>query len=525
MPKIPGISYQGKSPEPVSSGSGFTTPAKDNTGAALTNLGSSLNDLGSYLEDSYQQSVAAKEVSQAQKELQDFTSRLKFGSTDPETGERIAPPPPDQHESLYQEEVSRLSDRAGNALSGKALRIFDGEFVPFSQKHGVVVKEHAMELYNNYIQTNNDEALRQDAINFVNASDTDKPGIKEKALGSIDRMVAQGVITPEQGWTKKKLFIDDSAKGSFYRVLDQNPQAAIMALKNGEFGSDLPADTQEVLTHKAYERMFTNTQRANAELDRQHKLAEWDQKERQDSTGKDLITLWSQRKLTPQAVEDNSANLSFEQKKFFLKAATGQGDVIVNPAVLADLKIKALSGMDVKDEAVKQAVAGNISVQEVSSLLDNMNSYGVTTKAANFFKRGEDYIDLNFKEKMEKGVLGASERYAEAKSQWMDWAKENPKATTEQAQKAYKDIVQHTTLIDFSTMAHNFPVPKDIEGGRANLKPDDPTTKDKILEAARTNEALYNAKQRSRAEFLREKSNIGRWLRALPVAPSQKVQE
>lgn len=531
MPKIPSISYERPGGGAVANRAvGTAVPGGGATGEAISQLGQQIQHLGSFLEESYQDSKAAQFTADAQKELQDFSFGLKYGGQDPETGTAVAPLPPDQHEEAFRNKVDEINDRAGSELGGRSLRLFDGEFAPFVNRHEIAVKTNAMEVYQNQIQANTDDALQKQAVSYVNAeTDLEKFYIHSAATSMVDRMVKQGVWTAEQGRARREKFTDDSESGSFYKLMENNPEVAIAALEGGEFDK-LNAEKKEVLRYKAYERSYTLVQRENAQLERERRLQERDEKKVQEDTAKTGFELITKNKLAPDWVIENRGNLKVEDYKYFLFAASGKGDIVSDVGIRSDLYLRSAKGEDVITETVGQMRRGRLSQTDGMHIIENALKEGVTSKAQNWRKSGTQYIEQSLAPNAFTATPADKQKRAEAAQEWIEWADQHPKATHDEATTQYKDITGRYQLVDMAEQAFARPVPKFIKGGRATLDMGQP---DNVLEslgqAQKENVRRYKAKLISKDEYDREKALIGRWgsdaveaKKLLGVKPTEK---
>lgn len=514
MPKIPGIDYnENRVPGPVETS--LVTPEQRGAavGHGMQQLGVSLQNLTNTVYDVYQDSVAAKVTTQAQKRLQDFAISLKSGSIDPDTGEKLAPPPPEDHEDLYNKEVEKVRQEAEGKLGGRGLQSFSQDFNNFSMRHGLVVKENALHAYNAEIQANSDEALQQDAVNFVDADALTKGSIQAAAFDRIDRLQKAGVYTPQEALARRRQFTDDASVGSIIKMMKSSstgPDDVVRAIDSGEF-HDLPADKQQHWRSRAIEEGDRNLRRQIMDEEHQESKRRRDEHETQQGTFKDLYTDLINKKLTPGQVIENEENLSPEHYKILLDATSGRGTTHSDPHILSNLLVRASKGEDVVNEATGAAAHGLLTADDMKGIINHVDHEGVALESANVYKTGKGYIHETMKDI--PGVPNPAQQVnrANALREWTDWVKTHPKATVEEGRKISENIVHSYNLVNFDQTSIGTRLPRFLDGGRMDLSPDAPGAFDKLQRAWKATEAAHDAGQIDDQEYRSEMETFTRW--------------
>jgi hypothetical protein len=464
MPRIPGIQYTAEAPGP----SNVSAVPNTGLGQGLQELGRGLTQIGDVLKDQYDQSQANEASQGAQKQLNDFSLQLQSGSQDPETGEPIAPPPPEEHEELYNKEVERLNGFYGDKLSGRALRIFSTNFTEFSNRQNLVVKKGAIDTLQESARSKNDAALQQNASLFVDAGELMKPELKRQAMENIDRLEAQRVYTPAQALAARKNWVHDTSVGSMMKIMKQAPLDVVQAIDRGEF-DELPVDERVKYRNAALEQDRSNILRANAEADRLDRLEHKKQLQVQDETFKDYTDRNAQGTLTPEWVQSNRDNFSKEDYAKAMKRASGEEEHPSNRQVHADLVFRAGNGEDVAAEAKSQYIAGNLDVSDFKGIVNDYQANSASAKLNNWTKSGATFISTAIVPPNDLNNPAAKVVAAEAIQDWYNWAAAHPKATPQQAQEESRRIVNERMLIKISSLALSQRFPRYMEGDRSNV--------------------------------------------------------
>lgn len=527
MGRLPGIDF-GQQASGIQEQAPRVSPSSASNGGALAELGQSLRTMSDYVIKSYQEGSAQKTLADAQSQLQGLAQTLKYGQED-ENGERKMIPP-DQHDEIYRKEVERIQKTAQKGLHGRGYQLFDGEFRSFADRQGLSVTANSIEMMHAESKVVTDENLHNFSNNFVNADNLEKPQVQKNAYDLVDRMVQNGVLTPEEGLSRKRKFIDDAQTGSFLKMVKQKdgPKAAILAIDSGEF-KDLPADRQQVLRNMALNEEERQIRLANMKSDRAELLERRAEAKVNKDTAKDGYELMNKTNadgspmLTPDWVVANRTNLSVEHYKFFLDVAAGRHEVTVpNHAVLADLTLRAASGEDVSQETVTQANNRAIRTQDLTHVLGIMTTQSSVIGAKNWQKNFTEEIKTAF------GPLQGDDpatkvRAAQAISEWNSWLQENPKATREDAEKEKEAIKKSHLLLNFESLRSTYPLPRYLDETatginlRGKIEPAQyQKAHDALKKAAATALELRNANKISESEFRREMARINKFSNAIP---------
>lgn len=505
MPKIPGISYDQQAPGALDFTKARGTEFGSQSAEGMQQLGNTLGNITTALYETYQDSKGSKAVSDAQAQIQEFTHKLKFGSTD-ETGKPIPPPDPETHEELYKKEVDRISKEAENNLSGRGLNVFNSEFRSYSQKQGFAIKENAAELYRSRIQAYSDESLDQDAVSFVEANELTKPQIHAGAMNRIAALEKSGFYSPQEGLARRKRFVEESEVGSILKLVRTDPDAAASAIQAGEF-KNLPAEKQQRYLDVALNASDRQVRQRNAEMDRQEAENRRQDAEVQKETAKQGFSLLydkSGSKLTPQWVEDNRDSLTVEHYHVFARAATGRSESGTSPEVLSSLMLRAHQGKDVIPEATSAAARQLISVSELSSIINTASQEGIVASSENFFKRGKSYLTESLKP--DAAATGfEKDMAAKAFDDWYDWSKAHPNASQAEAKKEYQAIANEAKATNLDNLQITQMVPRYLKGGRAEV------SYERLQQAFQDTKKAFEAGEIDRYQYQRQSDILLQW--------------
>lgn len=526
MGNIPGI-RRGPSVGPVDGGAQIVRPAEDNTGSALAQLGGVVRQVGNDLGESFQKTKAQSAIAGAQKRLQDFAFTLKNGSVDPETGQLKAPPDPDKHDELFNQEAQRIKDAAGNDLSGTALRMFDSEFEPFSQRQGLQVRADALDIYKGQIGTVSDETLAQLARNHVNEGEIGKGVIRSTAEKLIQSRVAEGVWTPAQGYARQKQFDNDSLKGSFLKIVNSGmagPGDAIKAIRNGEF-NHLPADDLARMEVQAMTKQMHNVDLSVKLEDRAWTRRQRNKQIADEESFREGLDLLNKDKLSDEWLAKNRNRLSNEHYKLFGDANAGRGSMgDPDVEVLTDLKRRAYLGEDVIADATALAASDTrmIRVQDLNDIIKISSEKGGSLDQQNWMKNGTAEIDAAFKTAREKDPV-VNIITGDAMREWHQYGVEHPDATpTERAEKL-REIKANYLSRDLTNTIRAQRAPKLLKGGKAAMKSSDPEGSWALIQQAKFDTDDAHARgEMSDDEYRFEMDNFAKVGRAFDAAIQKK---
>lgn len=527
MGNIPGI-RRGPSVGPVDGGAQIVRPAEDNTGSALAQLGGVVRQVGNDLGESFQKTKAQSAIAGAQKRLQDFAFTLKNGSVDPETGQLKAPPDPDKHDELFNQEAQRIKDAAGNDLSGTALRMFDSEFEPFSQRQGLQVRADALDVYKGQIGTVSDETLAQLARNHVNEGEIGKGVIRSTAEKLIQSRVAEGVWTPAQGYARQKQFDNDSLKGSFMKIVNSGmagPGDAIKAIRNGEF-NHLPADDLARMEVQAMTKQMHNVDLSVKLEDRAWTRRQRNKQIANEESTREGTDLMLKDQLSEEWLAKNRNRLSPEHYKLFSEEFAGRGPVgEPNPQALADLTRRAILGEDVMEDALIAREVRDIRTEDLLSITRISAEKGGALSQQNWRKNGAEELDQAFGRRSTTDPTAAIVA-GDAMREWHQYAVEHPEAKEAERAAKLEEIKISYLRKDYSNTLRAQRAPKLLPGGKSALKTSDPEGTWALVQKAYddTNEAHAKGEM-SDSEWKFEMENIGKIGKSLKPLIEKKKKE
>lgn len=174
------------------------------------------------------------------------------------------------------------------------------------------------------------------------------------------------------------------------------------------------------------------------------------EKDVQDATSKAGDQLVAEGKLNATWIEANRERLSAEDFRYFYKELNGGGEAGSEPKnllVYADLRERASYGQDIRDDARAALTHGDIRREDYNLLLSE-----VEADRSGWYDRGVDYISTSASVSDINPDPAAAQRKASMLDDWSEWSQQNPKATDDQAEGAYRRIVIEYALIDYEQM-------------------------------------------------------------------------
>jgi hypothetical protein len=508
MPQIRELGYTEEAVGPVRRGS-YTGDDFGAQGArAVQELGNTVSVLTEKLGSNYMESQASRQLSDAQVELQRFTSDLQNGTADAD-GNSVAPPDPTQHARLYREKVESIRDRvtSQNFLSGGTTNLFNRQYDSFAEKQGIVVDQNALSKFRLGARSNLETTLEQQADTFVDADDLQKPGIQGTAFGEIDRAVQAGVLDENEARLMRKGFTNEVGRASLRKLIRTDSAAAIIALEGGEF-NELDAEETQKWIDVAQGQYERDLNKENAEAERMRIAHERDQREIEEKTAKVLWDMQSKGTLAPETVENHADNLTLDEYKSLVKASSGISDVRTNPLVYADLRVAAGQGADVRGAAKKAYQSGQLDRDSFEKLMGETETNSALAAKGNWYKRGKDTITMKMQPDAQIGDLVAQrDRMASALEDWQRWSTEHQNATPEEAERESKRLANDFSIVSREDLLLTKARPRFLRG--------DLNTPD-IANTVKATEEAFQKKQIDEFEFRRQMRLLDEWDRLLP---------
>lgn len=192
----------------------------------------------------------------------------------------------------------------------------------------------------------------------------------------------------------------------------------------------------------AQRRLLIEEERAFDRATRERKLT-------QDGASKEGDRLDAQGDLGSEWIEANRERLSSEDYRYFYRRLRGEGSSGPRDLDLyADLRLRAGRGEDVSDQARAALHAGQIDSPSYDRILGETEQ-----QWPGFYTRGVRFIETAAAPSAFSMDPAPKARMALMLEDWSEWARQNPKATDEQARETYMRIVQNRSLVDLLDLA------------------------------------------------------------------------
>lgn len=509
MPNIPGIRYNQSLAGPINQPQATPDAFGASAWRAAGNLGQEVADLGEQLKNNYDTSKASNYSAKAKKRIDDFTNVLQNGSAD-QDGNLIPAPDVSQHEELFSQELERINADAEQELgSGRAMSLFASDFSPYASKTEFEVKKNRLAKLKNESLAFLDEELDLYAKQFVDQDELKKPGIQRAALASIQRAVANGLISDTEAVIRIKKFNERVQTASFLKILNTDPIAAKRALQNGEFDS-FPPDTVERLMKTATDTYESNLRKEEMEANRLTREEEKAQREVEEQTAKDGWRMQAEGKLTPKWVMDNEDNLGEAKFKLLLDAASGRVEQQPDMGTYISLKYRASQGEDVRKEIIEAGNKKLLNISAINTLFSDVEQNSAGPAKDNKYRRGMRNLQTRLQSQIAKDDVNANHKAAQAMDAYQVWAAENPNALDEEhvrkVEALTEDAINGNTLERKSSKR----LPRYYEGTRATL------TREGVFKSLQKAKQLFKEGKISKAQLDIEAIEAAEWMPLFP---------
>jgi len=249
-----------------------------------------------------------------------------------------------------------------------------------------------------------------------------------------------------------------------------------------------------------------------ADAQRIQMMNERAQKKAAETVSKNGDLLLANGQLTADWIEAHRNTMDPSDYRYFYRAMSGEGDAPRNPMIYADLRERAGSGADVRDEARSALQRGAIRIGDYNTVLNE-----VEQERPGWYKRGSQFISTSAAVSDLNPDPAAAQRKARMLDDWNAWATANPKATDQQAQAEYQRVVQEYAIVDQQNFTITKRAPRYLVGSRN--QPDIDATERQTVKA-------FKDGQIDQAEFERQAALLKEWRQALAhqVKPKQATQ-
>lgn len=489
-----------------------------NTGDVGVNLGpiaSALNDAANYVQQSdniRRSALVSASVASAAQELSEFSFYLKNGSQ-ADDGSLTAPPPAAQHQQLYQQRVKEINERNKNMFGDDegTYGAYESNFQKFALKESFSVREHASVVMRSEANANLEKAIETFADVAAGSDSVGRSLINNRVKEDIDRNVAIGALTPEQGFEKLNKYQSMLTRADVISGVRSDPTRTALGLLNGDFKTLSPEERQRWIdtaigeSDKQLREQMASVDRARVEQERAQKILETE-------TAKTGFELDIGKKLSVDWVAANRNKLAEDDYKYLLNRASGTGRGAAeksNVAAYAELREQAGRGVDVRQQAKAELFNGELSINDYTRIVGEVEENSVPGQLPTWYKRGVEYLQTALKTSDVNPNPAALQLQATVLDDFRDWADAHPNATHAEAQKTYREMAVDGNLLNYNKLSIALPKPRYLHGSRTS--PD--------LEASWLNtKKAYAAGELDAFEYKKQAQLINEWRKALETS-------
>lgn len=504
MPRLPGIPLQPSASLPSVQTNRQSVGAQAEARAAA-NIGQAIEKVSGVLTDVYVESQIDNRTAKATSKLNDYVERLKRGEI--RVGER--PADPLEFQQLFEAERDRVMEevREGMVIPGIGPdRKIQARMRQVTDRQLLEVKTFALDRFKEGTSVNALESMLEDSRNYVSATDMEKSAIEERVNATAAKLVNAGVWRPEEAYRHLKNWRVETETGSFLKLLNESPEAAIIAIKNGEFKRLGPEAEQKWL---ARAKSAKQEQERAAEAERRRRETE----ERtlkniaRDENFKRLLEKRDKGDLDRQEIYDNREDLKPDQFKTLLTAAR-EGVKTSDRDTYTKLYIAAHEGKDVSLEATNE-LGKKLTLDDYNRIMGVVSSESEAFKGRNIFKAGKEHLLTAFGSDELKGPMEA-QRKADALAVYQEITTNNPELF-----KTLTDVTKFANeLVDSARIASNrelgtLATMRLKQADARFYETDDEDEKVNLFYTAMVRtEGAYRQDQMSKLEYLAEKVKL-----------------
>lgn len=413
-------------------------PEDQNIGGALTQFGDALNQVTAHYDKLRRESLVDQATLEANSEIQTYAKYLDRGRTN-DDGSFEPPPDPLHANRMFQEKVKEVNESMRERIGDdRAHAVFQNNFQKLALPHAIAVQKMALDKQSAQVKADLDDAHLNTADQIAAASDPNvKASLRELVAGQRRRAVTAGVMTELDARKMEKKMEGQIAGAEIRMLIMEDPQKALTALASPDTWRMLPPD-----------------QRAN----------------------------WM--RIASQELERRT------------KAAQSHSD----PVVHSDLRIRAGRGENVIGLANTAYRNGRLSSAHFSQIMAEVESHQKSGGLPNVHKQWLNYVEKSVTG--EKVVsIAERQRAQEAVAEFMNYLRENPKATPADIEATARELVGRAGFMEGNAV--NMIPPRFMT--RGNI------TKDSLQQAYLKGKEEFGAGRMTKKEFADFASSVRRW--------------
>jgi len=285
--------------------------------------------------------------------------------------------------------------------------------------------------------------------------------LREKGRLAIDAAYTNGVLSPTEAVDMSQRFTSDVVSARVRRDISTDPDGTVHRLLTGDY-KDLSGEDRAKWIDKANASAESVQRQRIADEDRTYRLGERIEKDRYEATAKKGLSMAASGGVTPAWVEANRDNLSKDDFKYFYRVATGLEEGPRDPMIYADLRDRAGRGDDVRADAKTALQKNQIGRSDFDRLTGE-----VEAQYPGWKKQGDSYLSTVSGYSEINPTPAAAQTKAAMLDQWTEWASGHPKATSEEARKAWTGIADSYALAGKAEKIFTLPLPRYMSGTRS----------------------------------------------------------
>jgi len=291
------------------------------------------------------------------------------------------------------------------------------------------------------------------------------------------------------GDEKEKLALHAKAVLSHAAVMHDiqaDPYGAMTALTSKEqkgYYGDLTSEQRTALFGHADAMLHQRV----ADAEHVHRMAKEEQKDASDNLLKQGIVMSQKGQLTPQWVMGHVHTLEPAALKYLLDETSGKATVS-DLHTYSDLLTRANHGEDVGTDAQAALFGGQLSKEDYTRISD-MSAKDLPNR----FKQGDEKIRTALQTSQFEVDPARSQSLANARDDFIDYMRENPKATPQEVNEHTDQIIRRYQIVQATQSTLLLPVPDHFVGTR--VAPDIQASKDwlyKDFKEGKINEEVFN---------------------------------
>ncbi|RJO61610.1 MAG: hypothetical protein C4542_06105 [Dehalococcoidia bacterium] len=465
---------------------------------------------------------ATSAAARATQEISELAFQLKNGWQD-EEGKLVAPPPAAQHYQIYQDRVKQINKRFRDELTDdRAYALYESDFTQAALKTSFDVRSNATERMRGETRAELDATV--DALAGIAAtSDTAGRALAHTRIqDAIARATATGALSPAEGFAKMQTYNQVLSRADVKAGLMADPAKVALGIMGNDYpGITSPEERVEWLK-AAHDVENARVTAAMAALDKARSESDRARRDMEEATAKSGYELIAQRKLTPQWVVQNRANLDQGAYKYLLEEASGATPVTPDLATYGPLRLRASAGEDVRREAEQALYSRRIDIGLFNTLVSEVEQVKSGATPPNLYTAGRKFLEAWTQPSELIDNEAAKQMAANAMLAWDTWYREHPDATRAEGEAEFQRIAYSATLVAAENLMISNLLPRGM--GRTRPKNKD-ELRPALIAAVEKTEAMRKAKEIDEQEYRQELKLLSQWhlvLKTLEQAPNAK---